>query len=126
MRISWIPVLACAAVVCGSAFAGYYDALRIVTPRNGDTVHSNSGRVMVIVDVEPPLRADVDDRIVVSIDGRTVASTQEGRIALAGVDRGEHTLQAKVVSTDGATVVVSAPIIFYMWHASRLFPNRTR
>jgi hypothetical protein len=43
---------------------------------------------------------------------------------LAGIDRGEHTLVAEAVDRDGEPLIASPPVIFNVWRASRLFPNR--
>lgn len=124
MRAS--PLLAaalCAIVACVAQAAGY-DTVRIVAPSQDETVHDNRGKVTVSVAVSPPLRAGAGDRIALLLDGRVVAKGSDERIALSGVDRGTHALRAEVTASDGSVLIVSAPVTFHMWRASRLFPGR--
>jgi len=106
----------------GSAQAAVYDTLSIVAPTQNETVHDNRGDVAVVVSVSPKLRAG--DRVAVLLDGERVASAAGDTIALSGVDRGTHTLRAQIVSPNGTVLSASDPVAFYMWQASRLFPNR--
>jgi hypothetical protein len=91
-----------------------------VQPANEETVHDNEGNVVVQVAVSPTLAPG--NRIVLLLDGRQVSRQPGTTLALSGVERGTHTLQAQVVDTNGATLVASPPVTFYMWQASRLNP----
>ncbi len=101
---------------------GKYTEVAIVQPAHEATVHDNQGNVAVQVAVSPSLAPR--DRIVVLLDGRPAARQAGTAVALSGVERGEHTLQALVVDANGATLATSQPVTFYMWQASRLFPSR--
>lgn len=110
--------------VHGAAQARAYDALRIAVPADEETVHDNNGDVRVIVRVSPPLDAQAGDRIVLLLDGHPAASGRTTRYELEDVDRGTHNLQAQVAAADGSVLEASPVVTFYMWRASRLFPNR--
>jgi hypothetical protein len=84
-------------------------------------VHDNSGKLVVVVQVSPPL-AD-GDRITLLIDGSAVASAAATRFELQGVDRGTHRLEAQVIDAHGAIAASSAAVSFQMWRASRLLPG---
>ncbi|MDA8094183.1 MAG: DUF4124 domain-containing protein [Betaproteobacteria bacterium] len=102
----------------------YTEAL-IVEPKDESTIHSNAGEVPVEVSVQPGLNASAGDRIAVLLDGRMLPQRYTATsFTLSGVERGAHTLQAVVVSPDGATRISTAIATFYVWHASRLFHPR--
>lgn len=119
-------MLACvAAVSAAQRSAAPYARLAITQPAPEETVHDNTGKVQVALDIEPPLDAAAGDRIRVRVDGKMRPERWTAqRFALTGIDRGAHTLQA--VITDGADrpLIRSDVLTFYMWRASRLFPSR--
>jgi hypothetical protein len=120
------PLLAVLVVfLAGAVHAAGYE-VSIVAPAPDETVHDNRGNVAVVVAVAPPLRAASGNRVTLLLDGKPVASAPGGRIALSGVDRGTHTLRAQLTAADGAALATSAPRVFHIWRASRLFPNRER
>ena len=110
--------------VHGAAQARAYDALRIVVPADGETVHDNNGDVRIVVRVSRPLEAGAGDRIVLLLDGHAAASGRTTRFELKDVDRGTHNLQARVAAADGSVLEASPVVTFYLRRASRLFPNR--
>jgi hypothetical protein len=110
-----------AALLAGSAWGASYEAIRIVAPTDDATVHDNSGKLVVVVQVTPPLAAG--DRITLLIDGSAVASAAATRFELQGVDRGTHRLEAQVIDADGGIAASSAPVRFQMWRASRFLPG---
>lgn len=125
-RFAWLlaAALAGAAVsLPGLAQApGSYASVAIVQPANEETVHDNQGNVVVQVAVSPSLAPG--DRVALLLDGRSVGAQMDTTFALSGIDRGTHTLQAQIVDANGATLLASRPVTFYMWQASRLFPGR--
>ncbi|MGH8746386.1 MAG: hypothetical protein ACREUK_07840 [Burkholderiales bacterium] len=96
--------------------------ISVVTPANKGTIFSNQGKLTVKLSrVDAPPGA----RVRLVLDGAARPKTYRGNvIELKGIYRGNHSLQAILLSADGRRVAVSAPVTFYMWHASRLFPNR--
>ncbi|TAK87468.1 MAG: hypothetical protein EPO20_03960 [Betaproteobacteria bacterium] len=124
MRAISLAALACVVMVAGVAYAGAYDAVRIVAPNEDETVHDNNGNVAVVVRVSPPLDVEAGDRIVLLMDGSAVASGRDARFDLKGVDRGTHVLQAQVTAAGGSVLAASPQVSFHMWRASRLSPGR--
>jgi len=100
----------------------YYDSIGILKPAGDATIFDNAGNLEVLVAVAPALRPG--DRVVLTLDGHPAASGAGLRFALSGIDRGEHTLVAKAVDSDGDSLIASPPVVFNLWRASRLFPNR--
>lgn len=115
-------VSAFAALILTAASAAQAAEISVVTPANNATIHSNQGKLTVkLRRVGAPPGAGV--RLV--LDGAARPQTHHGNvIELHGIDRGSHTLQAVLVDTDGQRIADSVPVTFYMWHASRLFPDR--
>ena len=96
-----------------------YSAVMLATPTHEDTIRDNEGNVKVAVDVVPPLRTDLGDRIKLSLDGGTVETdVSSPEVVLSGLDQGTHTLQAVVTDTNGRVLVVSDPVEFYLKHWS--------
>lgn len=101
-----------------------YDSIAVVKPAGDATVFDNAGNVDVTVAVAPALHARAGDRIALIVDGRPMAARRATRFKLSGIVRGEHTLEAQVVDNSGNALIASTPVKFYLWQASRLFPNR--
>jgi hypothetical protein len=62
--------------------------------------------------------------MILLLDGRAVATTTKSDYMLTGLDRGAHTLTVQVTNAHGNVLATSEQVTFYMWRASRLFPNR--
>lgn len=105
------------------AWAQRYQAISITSPAEEEMIYSNEGIVEVTIRVVPAL--DPKDKLVVFLDENRVAESDgKALVALKGVERGEHTLRAAVVDAGGGTLLASKPVKFFMWQASRLFPQR--
>lgn len=104
--------------------ASSYGSIAVVEPAGDATVFDNAGNVEVTVAVSPALRADAGDRIALILDGRRISVRRATHFKLSGIARGEHTLEAQVVDSSGNALIASNPVKFYLWQASRLFPNR--
>jgi hypothetical protein len=96
----------------------------IMTPQDDATVRENTGRVVVSLQVVPSLEEDSNYTLQLLLDGQPVgrASTRL-KYTLTDVDRGTHTLQAKLLNPLGTSVAQSEVITFYMRRMSILFRN---
>jgi hypothetical protein len=125
-RVAWLVGAVLAGALVGSpGFVqgqGRYVQIEITQPANEETVHDNEGNVAVQVAVSPDLAPG--DRVVVLLDGQPAGEKEDTTLTLSGVERGPHTLEARIVAKSGAMLVASEPVTFYMWQASRLFPSR--
>jgi hypothetical protein len=111
-----------AALALLAAAAAAAAQIGIVTPTAQQTLHDNAGNVEVRVAAAPePARGE---QVEVWLDGQLAARGAQTEFSLGGVERGEHTLQVRLVDRDGRTLAVSQPLTFHLWQASRLFPNR--
>jgi hypothetical protein len=104
-----------------------YRTLRIATPANRGTVHSNTGAFEVVVQASPGLRAAAGDRIRLVLDGQMLPQPQpSNRIQLtpadwqaaAAAETNQHTLQAAVIDAEGRVLITSAPVVFYVQRAA--------
>ncbi|KFI21661.1 DUF4124 domain-containing protein [Nitrosococcus oceani] len=96
--------------------------LSILAPQDDATVRENTGKVEVALQVEPPLEVDSDYRLQLLLDGQSVGKTKTNlRYTLTNVDRGSHTLQAKLLDRAGAPIAHSETITFHMRRMSILF-----
>jgi hypothetical protein len=107
--------------------AQVYRSLRVVSPADEETIHDNNGTVDVVLALEPPPGADAGIRIRVYLDDVPLPETYTSTsLTLSGISRGAHTLRADLVDDRGRALVSSAPVTFYLWHASLLIPNPNR
>jgi hypothetical protein len=109
-------------LILTAASAAQAAEISVVAPTDHETVFSNQGKLTVKLHrVDAPPGAGV--RLV--LDGNARPKIHHGDvIQLHGIYRGSHTVQATLVGADGERLAASAPVSFYMWHASRLFPDR--
>jgi len=112
----------CAAALwlCVAATLVHAQDISIVSPASEETVHSNPGEVTVVVSYKG---ARASSMVRILVDGQPAGPAQPGdTFLLQGIERGAHTLQAQLL-TDGKVVAASAPVTFYLWHASILLPQ---
>ncbi|MGR6035140.1 MAG: DUF4124 domain-containing protein [Candidatus Nitrosoglobus sp.] len=96
----------------------------IMTPQDDATVRENTGRVEVAIQVVPSLEEDSNYTLQLLLDGQPVgrAGTRL-KYTLTDVDRGTHTLRARLLNPSGISVAQSEVITFYMKRISILFRN---
>ena len=95
----------------------------IAQPAKDATVFSNPGDVDVQVSVSPALEGG--DEVELWLDKAVVRPpASDTEFHLKGVLRGKHTLRARVIDASNDVIGNSGPVTFYVWHASRLYPNR--
>lgn len=96
--------------------------ISIASPQPGATVRENTGKVKVKLRVKPPLEVASKYVPQLLLDGQPVAKTSAGlHYTLANVDRGTHTLQARLLDPSGTPVAHSETVTFYMRRISILF-----
>lgn len=104
-----------------------YRLLRITSPHNDQQIRENSGRVEIIVKVQPALQVKAEHRLVLKLDGQVVATTDsEQHFVLENVDRGTHQLVAEIQDRKGKPIKTSPPVTFHLFRYSRLQGPRPR
>jgi hypothetical protein len=98
-----------------------YSTVAISHPGNDESIRQNSGDITVQVAVNPGLKPG--DVISLLMDGKEVASGPATSVTLKNVDRGSHTLQARVVGSDGSTWLSSESVTFHLLRHTVLQPK---
>ncbi|MFK8069240.1 MAG: DUF4124 domain-containing protein [Gammaproteobacteria bacterium] len=103
-----------------------YDELRIFSPENNETIRSNNGDLNVDIFLLPAVREKLGHKLVLLLDGKAVSEPGTAtNFALHGVDRGKHTLSAKIVGKNGKTLKKSTSVTVHLKRYSKLLnPNR--
>jgi hypothetical protein len=105
------------ATAAAAVDAQYYRAIEIVDPTADEAIRENAGNLVVSVATVPAVRGD--HRLVLVMDGRALALESSGSVfTLANIDRGSHTISARIVDSSEATVTESAPVTFHMLRAA--------
>ena len=102
-----------------------YRSFLISSPAPDTTIRDNTGTVSLRLRVDPPLQANLGHRIQFMLDG--VEQGEPGRssaVTFENLDRGSHTLSARLVDADGATLETTPPVTVFVHRASALFPGR--
>jgi hypothetical protein len=100
-----------------------YASLIVASPSSDQIIDDPGGTVTVSLAVEPPLRTREGDAVRLNLDGQTLDTRYTGsEIAIPGVPRGTHTLQAQVVDRAGTVLISSAPVTFHMHAPSSQAP----
>jgi len=100
-----------------------YDVLKITSPAQNGTVRGSDGQLNVQLAIVPALGAD--HFVSFTLNGRSLTTRLRGTtFDLSGIERGEHTLQARIVDADGRQLASSDPVTFTMRKESILLPGR--
>jgi len=98
-----------------------YSSVAISSPGNDESIRQNTGDVTVQISVSPGLRPG--DVISLLMDGKEVASGPASSVTMKNVDRGSHTLQSRVLGSDGRTWASSETVTFHLLRHSVLKPK---
>jgi len=105
----------------GSATGGDYQTFEIAQPKNDETIRSNEGVVSVSLSLSPTLAEG--DAIQVFVDGNKLGGdVKSTQFTLKDLNRGTHTLQAKIVNADGNILKNASSINFHLRQASIIKP----
>ncbi len=100
-----------------------YGEVRITQPQPDATIRENTGQVRVSVMLTTALKIDDGHRLTFALDGRLIGKPQtEGGITLENVDRGTHSVEARVVDASGQTLARSQAVTFHVQRFSALLP----
>ncbi len=92
---------------------GFYSSFSISSPANDSTIRDNSGTVEVSITTSPALAQG--DTIELWLDN-TLTSPAKGNTSfvLSNIDRGSHSLTAKLYNAQGKLLLSSPGITFHM------------
>ena len=103
-----------------------YTLLAIAAPENEGTIHTNTGDFDMQLRVEPQLNTTRGDVVLVKLDGNLLAQRYSSATIHIGAanwaqafgESAEHSLQIAIANQDGAVLIESAPVKFFMHHAT--------
>ena len=94
-----------------------YTRFEIASPSNEEAIRNNAGAIKVGVRVEPTLAPN--DRVQLLIDGKPLGEPTRSTIVTSpNIDRGTHTLSARLVDKKGNTRAVAPGVTFHLIRAS--------
>ena len=97
-----------------------YDSLEITSPKNEESIFDNAGNATISITVSPAVASLLRHKLEVSVDGKVVSGAGPS-FQLTGLDRGSHTINAKVVDGNGVSLIKAKPTVFYIRQHSKLF-----
>jgi hypothetical protein len=101
--------------------ANGYELFEITQPENDETIRSNEGVVTVGLSLSPALQPE--HTIHIYIDGAKLDSDlRMTQFTLKDLNRGTHTLEARVVDASGNQQISTKPINFHLRKATILQP----
>ncbi len=101
-----------------------YTEFRISKPENDATIRDNNGDVNVDITIKPQLRTKLKHKIVLLLDGKPVSEPGTATaFALHNIDRGQHTLSAKVIDKEGKTIISVDSVTIHLKRFSILQPR---
>ena len=104
-----------------------YEKFSIARPENDLAFWDNEGFVDVELLLEPGLQTGLGHKVVIYMVGEPATSPMDAmNFRFKDVDRGTHTLAAKVVDSDGKVLMNTGDVIFHLKRQSINFPNRNR
>ena len=93
-----------------------YKKVAITQPLNEATIWNNNGSALVQVELDPSLAKG--DKVQLLFDGSPLGEPQDNLLfQLNGVYRGAHTLAVQVLDENGAVLITSDTITFFMQRA---------
>nr|WP_298379480.1 DUF4124 domain-containing protein [uncultured Halomonas sp.] len=100
-----------------------YSTFRIASPEDGYTLQTGyAGDIVIDIAVEPELRKD--HRIRLLMDGDVSQSAMHTQVfMLSNLNRGEHTLRAELIDSQGQVRHRSDPVTLYVQRASVNLPS---
>ncbi|MEC7119596.1 MAG: DUF4124 domain-containing protein [Pseudomonadota bacterium] len=97
--------------------------LSFVSPGAGQVLHKPQDILEIAVKTDVPLANG--DRMSLQINGRSLGEDASAAVATESLDRGEHTVTARVIRDDGR-VVGEQSVTVFVQQPSALAPNRRK
>lgn len=101
-----------------------YTELKVVSPAMEETIRNNNGTLTVTVSLTPKLSTEHGHTIAYLVDGKVkVKNSTSLSKTLTFIERGTHTISAKVKDVNGKTVIASDNVTIHMFRGSKLIPK---
>lgn len=101
-----------------------YEEVKITKPEDGENIRANDGEVNVDITIKPPLKKKLGHKLVLLLDGEPVTAPGTATaFALGNIDRGQHSLIARVIGKKGETVKSSDSVTIHIKRFSIQHPK---
>ena len=87
-----------------------YTELIITSPANNATVRDNQGNLTINFRSSPALQTRKGHKYVVAVNGKQIYSGTSTITALKNMDRGTHTITAKIIDSSGKAMITSSAV----------------
>ncbi|NIN61131.1 MAG: DUF4124 domain-containing protein [Gammaproteobacteria bacterium] len=101
-----------------------YNSIAITSPENNTAVRENAGNVTVNVSIKPDLKTAYGHSLSLTMDGKEVGAGRSRTFSLSNIDRGTHTLVARVKGSNGQVIIESDPVTITVLRYSNQNPPR--
>ena len=95
--------------------------MSILSPLDETNIPTGQQTVPIEIRLSQPLRPD--QLVQVLMDGQLRAGGSDTQFVLDNIERGEHTIEARVVGISGDVHATSSPVTIYVHRASALSPS---
>ena len=104
-----------------------YESMVFIEPKNDATIRDNEGTVKASVRLEPLLKSEQGHKIQFYLDGTPHGTpVTSSNLMLKNIDRGAHTLGARVLNADGKPLFSAGQVTFFIHRQSVNFPTRVK
>ncbi len=98
-----------------------YDVFKITNPENDETIRKDNGDINVDITIKPQLRTKLKHKIVLLLDGKPVSESGSATsFSLHGVDRGQHSLSAKIIDKKSGVIKTAESVTIHLKRFSKL------
>ena len=101
-----------------------YESLSITSPETDAAIRENAGNVTISLRLSPALN-NSEHTLEVLLDDTVVASGSQSDVQLNNIDRGTHTVSARVIDANGNELIAASPVTFHMLRYSALQRKRS-
>lgn len=123
-RLALAGVFICGMLVSQSAASAEEPSVVISRPIHEETLHDNTGTVMVSVSIRGKTLTE-GRQLRVLLDGNSHGANRRALdFTLEDVARGSHTLQVQLLDAREALIAESPVVTFHLWQASKFLPPR--
>lgn len=95
-----------------------YNALQVLHPIPEKVVNERSGSVQVILLATPPLSDQ--HQLIITVDGKDISRGRHANLNLTNLPRGSHSVNGRIVDSNGFEMIKSPTVTFYVRDVDRL------
>ena len=98
-----------------------YTSFKLLAPVKDAIIRDNSGNVPVSLSLTPNLDTKAGHSISIMVDGATkISNSKQSSATLSNIDRGTHTVSAKIQDSKGKVLKTSNSVSFSVYRYSQL------